>query len=924
MKRRRTLLPLLLTLLSCQTGGGPSAVRKLPIDETITGHKPPGAVRVVTDHLGIRHVYGDGLNAAIWGQGYMVARDRFFEMDMMRHLATGTVGAYVGELAFETDMAQRIYFLTRDGRKLEDALAERTRNEAPEVWSLLEAYAAGINAWLDDVRNERNGADLPLEYKHPLINVKADEIPDWTPQDTLALARLQAWSLSADPDAEIDRAYWRQKLGDAAFDDMFRFAPPSTATTLVPDAAIVARRETAQKSRLHRPRPSAALLEALHDAAGPRRALLPFARRDGLDIGSNNWIVTPQASASGNALLANDPHLALFNPSIWHVIHLDPNLNGGDLPSAQGVSFPGIPGIILGYTSFIAWGGTVAGYDVLDVYDEWIVGQTADGRPRVRHNGSDVDTIRVELTFDLKTSTRTVPVDIVPHHGPMIPDPDPEDDVDGLLSSRRSFRWTGHEVTLDPVFIRDLLLARNVEDAKAAIDYFSVGAQNWVIADTSGQTAYYPFALVPKRPSGYDYSAPVTGTGEADWTGGAEATDWFAASELPHADNPARGWLATANTDLRGELLDNDPFNDPGGYLYWDRAQGFRLERIQDLLSNRTGDRQTAALSLADLGRYQTDYYSKEAEYILPYLLAAVTAANTAESEALERLRGWMTGPDAFQMVAGVDPSDVRNDVPPATTATELKPDAAIAASLFYAWMNRLVPAIFADEFAEVGESMPTGSWTTRAVVHLLRDRGASSSGRTIHTAGNNGHSTLWDNRATTAVSETPADIIGAAFRMALSDLEQAFDSSDQNDWLWGRIHTVALQHFLSLADVSDNYDLGQHPPFPHHGGRFTVSPAHVSYNQTYSTDEPLIARSGPSKRFIVEMRPDGPIAYNSVPGGENGDGRDARGANGYDEIQPDRHYGDWLPDWLRGQRFRYRFTPAEVAGDAESVLTFE
>src|SRR5690606_33507883 len=97
---------------------------------------------------------------------------------------------------------------------------------------------------------------------------------------------------------------------------------------------------------------------------------------------------------------------------------------------------------------------------------------------------------------------RPIVVEVVPHHGPMIADPDLDDDVEGLAATNMTVRWTGHEVTLDAIFLNSLLRARNVDEFKDAVRFFATGGQNWIWADIHGDIAYFPYALIPQRPAG--------------------------------------------------------------------------------------------------------------------------------------------------------------------------------------------------------------------------------------------------------------------------------------------------------------------------------------------------------------------------------------------------------------------------------------
>ncbi|HYD49678.1 MAG TPA: penicillin acylase family protein, partial [Terriglobales bacterium] len=166
-----------------------------------------GEVEVIVDDYGFPHVYGPTTRAVIQAQGYLSASARFFEMDMFRRLAEGRLSEVLGLLTLDTDVAMRTSFTTRDGRRLEEAMWEHIQSVDAEVAAIIEAYTAGVNGWLDDLRAGRNGAQMPPEYTDGIVlNETPMSLADWRPQDVLAIARLQAWSLSETLNEDINFA----------------------------------------------------------------------------------------------------------------------------------------------------------------------------------------------------------------------------------------------------------------------------------------------------------------------------------------------------------------------------------------------------------------------------------------------------------------------------------------------------------------------------------------------------------------------------------------------------------------------------------------------------------------------------------------------------------------------------------------------
>jgi len=864
------------------------------------------------------HIYGPDRKSVTFMQGYETAAVRFWEMDAFRRLAEGRLSEIFSELTLGTDIEMRTVFTTRDGRRIEEALWDYVQQAAPDAADIIQAYADGVNAWLDDLRAGRNGASLPPEYTFFLLDIGPQDLDDWRPQDTLAIGRLQAWQLSASLDEEIAAAEKLAALPDALFRDVFRSAPAAPATVLPPEENGSATGGAGGDAIARKP--SLPPLDVLRSV---RRMFERNARFDPLggrraEVGSNNWIVSPELSASGHAMLANDPHLPLLNPPIWHMLQLD----AGSELRVNGVMFPGIPGIILGHNDHGAWGGTVAVFDVTDVYQETVTTPPDyPASPRtVLFNGEQVPVLRVEDVIHLKGGyTEPIVIEVVPHHGPMVPDPDLQDDVEGLAATNMSFRWTGHELSLDSLFILDLDRATNVDEFKAAIRHFAVGAQNWVWADVNGDIAYFPYVLVPQRPAGTVPYLPMPGTGEAEWLHDeAGNAIWLPEDKIPQAINPPQGFLATANNDQIGNTLDNDPLNDDI-YLTFTADIGFREQRIQDLLSNRAGVRpEGTGISLQDMSAYQYDMVSLEAARLVPFLFAAaeqradlVTAPMT---EALQRLQEWGTekeGSFAWDARSGVDPADARTDVPPRSqpVTDEEKAD-AVATSIFVAWSTRLGRATLADDFAGTGIPTPGDDFATKALLHILEDVDRTDPGFVVHTKGANGESTLWDDRDTPEI-ETRDEILLRALADALVFLEDRFQSPDPEDWLWGTIHQVRFQHFFGQAGIP-TFDLEN---FPAPGARFTVNPAEYSLNA-----DSFIFSHGPSKRFVIDLDPEGLKAFNILPGGNNGNPGEILA---YNRINPAIHYGDHIPGWLNGETFQYRITREDVAADTQRHIRY-
>ncbi len=911
------------TLVEVPNGGNPSGNDPIEALATNAEVRLPGLggkTQVVFDDAGMPHIYAPDMATALYVQGYVTAQARFWEMDIIRRFAEGRLSEVLGRATINTDMEMRTMFTTRDGRRLHLALWDFVKETDPEMASLAQSYADGVNAWLADLRAGRNEAHLPPEYTLPyVIGLTAEELDEWEPADSLAVGRLQAYSLSDSSGEEISLARIFQKLPEAMRRDIYRSAPTAPTTILPPRQGTAAGSGGVFPSLPEFPSPD--VLDLVAQRLDELQQLLPIGSRS-RGAGSNNWIVSPALSANGHAMLANDPHLALYNPAVWHMIHLSLADTGENI---SGVIFPGLPGVILGYNDVGAWGATTAGFDVTDVYVEDV--ETPPDYPAsprtVLFKGARVPVLRVEDTIEVKGSQPVKHIiEVVPHHGPMAADPNPRDSIVGLAATGMTVRWTGHEMTNDSRFLLDLGRSRSVDDFKAALRNFGTGAQNWIWADVKGNIAYSTQVLIPQRPAGTVPYLPMSGTGDAEWLTDAQGrTLWLPAGKIPQALNPAEGFLVTANNDHIGVTLDNDPLNDEI-YLGYSFDNGFRAQRIREMLTNSAGDRTAGSrISAADMSRFQYDHSSKQAARLLPFLFAAAQnrpdLVDARMNDALARLSEWATakpGSPACDTLSGVDAHDLREDIAPRRqpVSAEEKAD-AVATSIYTGWITRLTRLVFSDDFAGTGIGTPGGDDAIKGLLHILEDIDRTDPGFRVHTKGENGESTLWDRKDTPQI-ETRDEILLSALGAGLTFLEQKFGTSDMDRWLWGLIHGVQMQHFIGQAGLPI-FDLG---PFAAPGHNSTVNPAAFSLNSDDYTFS-----GGPSMRFVVVLDPQGVHAVNVLPGGNNGDPGATADENLFNLINPAIHYGDHVHEWVNGETFEMRFHRRDVAAHAEKKIVY-
>ena len=336
------------------------------------------SVEVIRDETGIAHIYADTPDDLFFAQGFVHASERMWQMEVFRHIGAGRISELFGESQLDTDRFIRTLGW-RHAAERDLAALDATTVRA------LERYAAGVNAWLEQSRGQRGLAFVVTGLQSGMGGGLDGYDPEpWTPLDTVMFGKLQAWSLGGNYDAELFRLLADARLGDPVLTDLLVPGYPAGAPTITrtedlvgaataatgtgtapggsPASAAIDDRQAAGFARL------AAIGDAIGALAGFDTGP-PALGHPG--VGSNNWVVGPAKSATGKALLANDPHLGVQMPSIWYMNALHCRVVSAACPyDVAGVSFPSAPGVILGHNARIAWGATNTGPDVQDLFVE--------------------------------------------------------------------------------------------------------------------------------------------------------------------------------------------------------------------------------------------------------------------------------------------------------------------------------------------------------------------------------------------------------------------------------------------------------------------------------------------------------------------------------------------------------------------------
>lgn len=561
-KRLVTNLALSLSLLFT------FSLRHAPAQTAAAVVRLPGlkkAVRVRRDERGIPYVEAEDELDLYFAQGYVTASDRLFQMDLFRRTARGELSEIFGKAALEEDKRRRTYGFAQ----VTEAAAAQAD---PAARAVLEAYAAGVNAYIDSLDDK----SLPPECQ--LLGYRPRH---WTPADSGAVGKNFAEALSTSWTLDLTRALFVNLSADKAA-ALFPEVSPLDVLVVGSDKSD-RKSSTPPKSSSALPRPTNAKalfaeLTSIRQTEERTRARVGLNAED--LAASNNWVVSGKRTASGKPLLANDPHLPASAPSIWYMIHLSaPGLR------VAGVTAAGAPGVIIGHNERIAWGLTNLGPDVQDVYRETFDPQNPL-KYRTPAGWRDALVRREEIKVRksaVGTETEVVPFEVtVTRHGPIV-----------LKKGADAYalRWTAlSPAATESTAFYELNRARNWKEFSDALKDYGGATQNFVYADVDGHIGYYGAGLVPVRSSG-DGSLPYDGAkDEGEWKG------FIPHAELPHVLDPPSGIIVTAN----GRVVSRDYTH----FLTHAWAPPTRARRIYDLLT--AGQKLTAE----DFRAVQSDAYT--------------------------------------------------------------------------------------------------------------------------------------------------------------------------------------------------------------------------------------------------------------------------------------------------------------------------
>ncbi|MXV52791.1 penicillin acylase family protein [Pedobacter sp. HMF7647] len=633
-------------------------------------------VEIVFDEHLVPHIFAQNDYDAYYAQGYITAKYRLWQMDFQTRFAAGRLSEVVGPAAIELDKYQRRMGMGYGAENLMKALEKN-----PEMKAIINAYADGVNSYIRSLSPK----NYPIEFKILDYNPEL-----WKPINTAYLLKMMSATLAGGSD-EFYMSNILKKFGKDVTTNLF---PDVTFQ----DDPIIPKGIKWDFKPIKSPVVPAGYPLNTTDVHTAER-------REG--IGSNNWAISGEKSASGLPILCNDPHLDLSLPSIWFQVQLHtPQMN------VYGVSLPGSPCVVIGFNQDVAWGVTNTGSDVLDWYSVTFKDASQN---QYKYDNKWLNVKRRIETIAVRGGKTIKDTVIYTNHGPVV-----YLDKQKPKQLRRAqnvptgyaLRWIAHDApNIDVATFYYLNRAKNYEDYRKALTYYSSPAQNFAFADNKNDIAitsngYFPIKWKEQGKFLLDGSNPVN-----DWQGRIPV------EQNPTVKNPKRKFVSSANQVLTDQTY---PY-----YLGWEYAPNDRAQRINRKLT--VMDKAT----IDSMRLMQDDNYSVLAENMMPVLLSNVNRENlsASEGEAFYRVRKW----------------------------NKFYNSGEIGASIFEIWQAALKLEIWKDDFDDT--DLPMRFPLRARMVQLLLKEPNSK----------------WFDNIHTPQKETMQDDIEKSFKFAVDSLERKF-----------------------------------------------------------------------------------------------------------------------------------------------------
>ncbi|MFO7446468.1 MAG: penicillin acylase family protein [Ignavibacteriaceae bacterium] len=725
-------------------------------------------IEIYRDSLAIPYIIAKTDEDAAFALGYLHAQERLFSMDLIRRAGEGRMSEVLGSRTLDFDKM----FLTAGIKKY---AFENVNKIDPEVKKILTAYSRGINLFIKE-------GNLPVEF-----DVIGYEPYEWKPEHSIIVIRMMGWQLNISWWSDITFAHLVQKLGEQKVKEILPDFPENAPTIIPPELKKAPPVTT--------------------DLVKTDKAFRSFMGFLGSHLGSNNWVVNSNLSASGKPIIANDPHLHYSAPGVWYAAIIR-----SETWNAEGITLPGVPGIVVGKNQDISWALTNIMVDDCDFYIEKLDSSKTNYLLNGQWKKLQIrkEKIKVKDSMDVVFEVKST------HRGPIVSDthlasalyPDK-----GIKPAVLSMKWMGNIFSDELLGFLNINKSKNWDDFKSAVSHFSVPGQNFVYADKQGNIGYVFGTRLPARTSNSPTMVYDGTTDTYDWKG------FVPQSEIPVLFNPPSNFIASANN----KTLKNFPYHI--GNL-WEPPS--RYERIVQLLTSKKKH------SADDYKNYQMDIVSPYAKEITQFIINAfegkkITDSNLAVS--IEMFNDWDYEFGEYSQVPAIY-------------------------AVFY---KHLLSNTYRDEMGDdmFNEFVFMANIPYRSIIQIL----------------NNPSTTWFDNILTTGNIETRDIIIRKSLVDALAELEQQF-GKDISGWQWGKMHKVVFTHpFGGVSGLLDKVvNIG---PYPVGGDGTTLFNTEYPFYEPIEAFPRFNHKEfqntvGPSMRYIFDFaNPD--EFYLVLPTGQSG-----------------------------------------------------
>ncbi len=814
---------------------------------------------LVRDEFGTPHIFAETIDDLYFAEGYAMAKDRLFEMDILRRFSSGRLAELIPMLSLpgseepldpqtisKIDAHFRYTGLPKVGENLVEDVMELGKQSVE--YRTLQRFADGVNFLIGKMKED---GDLPLSYT--LLNTEPEP---WTMNDTGYVYALITFAMGL-KSKDLDFTSLNQSLNpyieqagatyeNASFNDLF----PDTKGALPYEDPIIPNNNSIFPSDASDPEMGDEFLgnmpytesQFMNSVNYVRDAQEMLFNVLGLDLNkgtleaSNNWVVHGNRTASGKPIVCNDPHLLIIQPSVFYEVHLV--LNGTMEKNSRGMRFnmnvhgvtlPGIPSIVIGFNDQLSWGITnFASDSLVDYYYETL---NEDGTQYYYegewHNiKTDRQTVEVRRGDDLEITIRNT------DHGPIITDSaglgavgsildtsNPDEMELGATEMPISMCWAALKEFPEGknmfTAIHKMMCARNLSEFREGIDHWSVPAMNINYGDKDNNIAMFIPGLHPVRalegdvdPDKYTgkFIQPGDGTGQ-EWVG------WIPEDQIPYSINPEQGYLASANhRSIAAEDYNYSVGHDwtPGNY---------RGRRINDVLEDSWN------ITKEEMGKLQADVHDVSAESFVPPLLEVLNQ-NEAQligdlAEAHEELMYW-------------------NETHPAEMRKEL-----IGPTIFRYYLKALEEATWEDEWTESNSS---GHYPSIQYLEWMVREDLDNP--------------WFDDINTLSTVENGSEIMLDAFRKGVIHIADNLGNltTNRSSWIYGHNFKLLLPSFLQAIDLVTGDSVGH----PYDGSEYCVDNA-VSFG-----DFPALVYGGPAWRHIIDFGdPAHPLTV--IPPGNSG-----------------------------------------------------